>query len=571
MKTTFSFLRGLMLLAAVSLCAAQAGAQSFWYKQYVNELYRDGWLGTWLGQKDVEKNIIAVYKAHLDKNNTTMTEQEKAAEAQKQMEGYRTEQMMEDMTKRAMPVIQQAVPEEEELRALVDWLKDDDSMIPYKVIDSKLGESKNLEQAYTEVITKKLTTILEGERAKKISPLPCTPEYKAAFDKLYGEDKMKELNDMLKQQTNTPEMRLFVRMLPNGEWRMEKALKYMQENIPVMLLNTLIEKGITEKDLQALMRPEYLCFQRLSEAVEAINNRDFQVEMAGTKFIDWYNKYQTKGVLDKPENYNKMVAELFRSEAGFDNVLESMRTSITPVTENILQKVRRNVPAKTRKAQAATLVDKYLKEQATYDMAAAFTPHLQQQDINGNMLSRYVSMLGRPALKVAMEHEAAIAKDSTVKKLMMQAYEQHEAGNPMEAMHPTACTDSYKRLFDLYYEVSGRKEAANQINNLAVTMGSLSQLAELGGELSEEDKKEMEEAKQAMAFCEKYMKDNWYALSLNLYAKHVTEEDLQVMLEVGGSPLTASVRKATQGLIQNSLATGLNIMGSYVNWLKGQL
>ena len=446
-----------MLLAAVSLCAAQAGAQSFWYKQYVNELYRNGWLGTWLGQKDVEKNIIAVYKAHLDKNNTTMTEQEKAAEAQKQMEGYRTELMMEDMTKRAMPVIQQTVPEEEELRSLVDWLKDDDCMIPYKVISGKLGEREDFVQTFTEIFQKKLMTILEGERAKKIKPLPCTPEYKAAFDKLYDEMNMKELGDKLAQLMSTPEMRLYTRALPNGQWRMEKAVKYMQENLPVISLNTFIEKGLTEKELQALMRPEYLCFKRLSEAMEAINNRDFQVEMAGTKFIDWYNKYQTKGVLDKPENYNKMVAELFRSEAGFDNVLESMRTSITPVTENILQKVRRNVPAKTRKAQAATLVDKYLKEQATYDMAAAFTPHLQQQDINGNMLSRYVSMLGRPALKVAMEHEAAIAKDSTVKKLMMQAYEQHEAGNPMEAMHPTACTDSYKRLFDLYYEVSARK------------------------------------------------------------------------------------------------------------------
>jgi|GEM_PF-6726613 hypothetical protein len=180
-------------------------------------------------------------------------------------------------------------------------------------------------------------------------------------------------------------------------------------------------------------------------------------------------------------------------------------------------------------------------------------------------------MLGRPALKTAMEHEAAVAEDSTAEELMMQAYERQKAGHPAEALQPVACTDNYKRLFDIYYEISGRKEAVSQINNLAVTMGSLSQLAELGGELSEEDKKEMEEAKQAMAFCEKYMKDNWYALSLNLYAKHVTEEDLQVMLEVGGSPLTASVRKATQGLIQNSLATGLNIMGSYVNWLKGQL
>ena len=560
-----------MLLAAVSLCAAQAGAQSFWYKQYVNELYRDGWLGTWLGQKDVEKNIIAVYKAHLDKNNTTMTEQEKAAEAQKQMEGYRTEQMMEDMTKRAMPVIQQAVPEEEELRALVDWLKDDDSMIPYKVIDSKLGESKNLEQAYTEVITKKLTTILEGERAKKISPLPCTPEYKAAFDKLYGEDKMKELNNMLKQQTNTPEMRLFVRMLPNGEWRMEKALKYMQENIPVMLLNTLIEKGITEKDLQALMRPKYLCFQRLSEAVEAINNRDFQVEMAGTKFIDWYNKYRSKGVLDKPENYNKMVAELFRSEAGFDNVLESMRTSLTPVTENILQKVRRNVPTKTRKAQAAALVDKYLKEQATYDMAAAFTPHLQQQDINGNMLSRYVSMLGRPTLKVAMEHEVAIIQDTTTSELIKQAYERQEAGKPVEAIQPMTCTDNYKRLFKIYYEISGRKAAVSQTNTLPTTANSLTQLAELKGKLSEEERKEIEETKKIMNFGAKYMKDNWYALSLNLYVRHVPEESLQTLIELRESPLTTSVRQATQGLMQSQLAAGLNMIGSYVNWLKGQL
>ena len=32
MQKTFSFLRGLLLLAAVSLTAMQAGAQSFWYK-----------------------------------------------------------------------------------------------------------------------------------------------------------------------------------------------------------------------------------------------------------------------------------------------------------------------------------------------------------------------------------------------------------------------------------------------------------------------------------------------------------------------------------------------------------
>ncbi len=129
MKTTFSFLRGLLLLAAVSLCAAQAGAQttesrdSKLSKLLAKSLRQE--LADGMFQNEDFENIKKLYynltleeeAKKADKSQTIAQVQQKTAQI---VEQYIQQQMLEDWGEIYAPYYKGSIQELEEYARLLE-------------------------------------------------------------------------------------------------------------------------------------------------------------------------------------------------------------------------------------------------------------------------------------------------------------------------------------------------------------------------------------------------------------------------------------------------------------------
>ncbi|MCM1109501.1 MAG: hypothetical protein NC388_10730 [Clostridium sp.] len=528
-----------------TLPAPTKPTEKFWYKRNVITLYREGWLGTSLNLKELEENIQAIYLQSLNTTNTvevaTMTDEEKQTEAEKMKNEYKEERLEEYITAAVLPLIEKQATEEE-LHSLIIWLKKE-NVLRYANIADKL-QNTDLTTSLIKRLEKQLIKILEGERAKAIKPMPCDSSYLAVFNRMISQKKEEEIKSLLEQVMKDPQIQMIVRMLPNGQYRMDKALKYMQNNAKNIMLNTCIERGLTEEELMMLSDPAMECYGRISETMKQVDRNALQRNVI-QDFAQWYKTYHTPSVLDQPEKYQSLVVMLLNSNRErtltlFNNLrstyedlaLERLNKSTNPQVKRL--------SASARQQRAKAQVERYFNDQLTTDLATVYTPYLKE-NLNGNKLSRYLSSYRAQAVQVATQHESMATNDSTISRLVESAYEQYAKGKTVPNPQLTDCSDKYKKLFDCYYPISQEENIKQMVQTMSSLMGILNSAEGMANTLSEEDRKEIELAKQALENGNKYLEKNWYTLLRNSFVNHVTEQDMETLIEFSEKPLTRQV------------------------------
>lgn len=300
MKKTFSFLRGLLLLAAVSLTAVQAGAQNEALRPQIEEMYKTGLLEKWMKKKDINYNLTDIYvksmEASGDLEVLKLSKEQKRWRASRIVKLYMQKQMDQDM----IDVLTAALPDTLSLEYLVAYKEYNYFPLQesYKKTSGKItaltNDSVILKQFRT-VFEPAINEIMTGKpkKAKAIKVLPCPKSFRNAFEAFLGGS---PLASQLWKQAIFPLPVQSIENIPSKDYHHRSELKkqYIKNNVPAFWQNIFVENNITEQDLEALTPPTISKEERLSFSYiyprMVRMSKDLHKEML-RRFSAWYSKW----------------------------------------------------------------------------------------------------------------------------------------------------------------------------------------------------------------------------------------------------------------------------------------
>ena len=330
MKKTFSFLRGLMLLAAVSLCAAQAGAQNEALRPQVEEMYKAGLLGTWMNGKEIKNRITNIYvqsmEATSDPEVLKLSKEQKKWRASRVAELYMKKRMEEDAvylltvclpdttTKAFLARYKQYQEREQqnaqsreylEMLAKIQTMPTDDSCIQKQIEDYFLPALKKY-------ANRKL------RKPKAVEALPCPESYQTAFAGFWEKSEYTQtLMVPIEHLCTNVARNMSVYISHYNKYTAAQAQKDMRErhenmkefcnqNAPLFWRNRFIEKGITEDDLRKLTpnasKEEQAAFEQFDQRMMSFG-QDNQTKMI-RNFGVWHSRWSK----DEKEDHSILSA-----------------------------------------------------------------------------------------------------------------------------------------------------------------------------------------------------------------------------------------------------------------------
>ena len=312
MKKTFSFLRGLLLLAAVGLCAAQAGAQNEnSYRELVAKLSGNGFLDNWLSKKALQHSIAQTYGKMLDEDpqTNTLPKKEKEKRAENIAKLYLKEQMETDRTELFASILPQG-RSEEELASYVE-LTNLPKREGYGAAEEKilnLQSSRSIQVKIDSILWPIHNHIAKGKikKPEEIVPTECPESYQEAFNDFWHKTEQARwlYNDVvfLLQMTaggisltdadgkprNVPSNRFGSRK--EQKEHMQAINTYGKKNIPVLWRNLFLAHSVTEEDLRVLTPSENL--QTINSlktlTIDMKLQKDILVQEMQKNFMNWY-------------------------------------------------------------------------------------------------------------------------------------------------------------------------------------------------------------------------------------------------------------------------------------------
>lgn len=334
MKKTFSFLHGLMLLAAVSLCAAQAGAQNEALRPQVEEMYKAGLLGTWMNGKEIKNRITNIYVQSMEATSNPevlkLSKEQKRWRASRVAELYMKKRMEEDAvylltvclpdttTKAFLDRYKQYQEREQqnaqsreylEMLAKIQTMPTDDSCIQKQIEDYFLPALKKY-------ANRKL------RKPKAVEALPCPESYQTAFAGFwekseYAQTLMSPIDLLCDNIARNMSVYIYFADKYEREKeekaaqkdmnkRKEKMKEFCSQNGPIFWRNRFIEKGITEDDLRKLTpnasKEEQAAFEQFDQRMMSFG-QDNQTKMI-RNFAAWHSRWSK----DEKEDHSILSA-----------------------------------------------------------------------------------------------------------------------------------------------------------------------------------------------------------------------------------------------------------------------
>gem|GEM_PF-1081900 len=329
METMKTFLRGLMLLAAVSLCTAQAGAQNEALRPQVEEMYKAGLLGTWMNNREVKSRITNIYvqsmEATSDPEVLKLSKEQKQWRASRIAELYMKKRMEEDAvylltvclpdttTKAFLDRYKQYQEREQQNAQSREYLE---MLAKIQTMPTDSCIQKQIEDYFLPALKKYANRKLR--KPKPVEALPCPESYQTAFAGFWEKSEYAQTLMVPIEHLCTDVARnMSVYISHYNKYTAAQAQKDMRErhenmkefcnqNAPLFWRNRFIEKGITEDDLRKLTpnasKEEQAAFEQFDQRMMSFG-QDNQTKMI-RNFAAWHSRWSK----DEKEDHSILSA-----------------------------------------------------------------------------------------------------------------------------------------------------------------------------------------------------------------------------------------------------------------------
>lgn len=309
-----------MLLAAVSLCAAQAGAQNEALRPQVEEMYKAGLLGTWMNGKEIKNRITNIYvqsmEATSDPEVLKLSKEQKQWRASRIAELYMKKRMEEDAiylltvclpdttTKTFLARYKQYQEREQQNAQSREYLE---MLAKIRTMPTDPSIEQQIEDYFPPELKKYANNKLR--KPKPVEALPCPESYQAAFADFWKKSEYAQTLvspiDLLCDNI-ARNMSVYIHFTHENERkreeknaqmemskRREKMEEFCSENAPLFWRNRFIEKGITEDELRKLTpnasKEEQAAFEQFDQRMMFFR-QDNQTKMI-RNFAAWHSRW----------------------------------------------------------------------------------------------------------------------------------------------------------------------------------------------------------------------------------------------------------------------------------------
>lgn len=220
-----------------------------------------------------------------------------------------------------------------------------------------------------------------------------------------------------------------------------------------------------------------------------------------------------------------------------------------------------DLPEAEKKAKAERLVKAYVKEQFLWDLSEKFAPALREKT-NERELEEYAAAL-RKAAPVLVKI-ADFQKSTEMKTAMEEAMSgfvailSGEAPPSEPKVGVVACSDSYKAVFEEYYELV-LKESMEPIFNA---------LSQLVTSLVPQGSGKQEKFDRAM----KELPGVFHGLMRDMFVESLTEDELRLVLATEKLPAAKAMRESFAASLGEDagglMGFGMSLYGNFSKWLE---
>lgn len=201
-------------------------------------------------------------------------------------------------------------------------------------------------------------------------------------------------------------------------------------------------------------------------------------------------------------------------------------------------------------AKSKELVDKYIKGPYLDDLAEAMLPFFEDK-LNVKEMNELTTILQTERGKAYLEHSMKINNIINLEPLRKEIANKVVRGEELTPIQPIDCPNSYKKLFQQYYEKSGQEEIVKSM------FDSL-------------DDSMTDELKPIIGKCYNYLLNNIPTIMLNDSYGILTEDDMRFAIELSKNQAWPKYQKAISDLVSSIQELYLSILMNYTVWLQDQ-
>lgn len=248
------------------------------------------------------------------------------------------------------------------------------------------------------------------------------------------------------------------------------------------------------------------------------------------------------------QNSYRALLEEFQLIANADFGKEKMVEALSKVAE------LKGLTAEAGRTAASKFYDEKLFPELMDLVEAEFKGNVTEADLN-ELIKAYKT----PAGKTALANSLKCSSEENQKKLseaMMPGLTALLMGGNAEKVKAPQCSESYKKKFSKYYELS------NLSSTLDAVMSSLKQTVAQGGDAAAD-----EAVKAILDKLGKFMGDNSENIMLHTCVDALTEADLDFFNKVLSTPAGLHVTAASKTLAPKSAAYGIQSVADFMNSL----